>query len=55
MGICYGCRGNAYQTFGDPFANDPDCWNTVKLESSYWLSGLELIKHCLTTVDSDKD
>ena len=23
---CYGCRGNAYQLTGNPFAEDPDCW-----------------------------
>jgi len=26
LGLCYGCRGNAYQMTGDPFASDPSCW-----------------------------
>lgn len=25
-GDCYGCRGNAYQSTGDPLAADPACW-----------------------------
>lgn len=29
LGLCYGCRGNAYQITGDPFAGDPGCWFTA--------------------------
>jgi len=25
-GLCYGCRGNAYQLTGDYLASDPHCW-----------------------------
>lgn len=26
-GSCYGCRGAAYQKYGDEFAEDPTCWH----------------------------